>query len=56
MCKCTPHKRTPFCGAPGCEWPKSEAHDADSIEAAKFYFDSSVIGAFFSLDQSNGDG
>ena len=21
MCKCTPNKRTPFCGAPGCEWP-----------------------------------
>ena len=23
MCKCTPHKRTPFCGAPGCEMPAS---------------------------------
>lgn len=22
MCKCTPEKRTPFCGAPGCEWPE----------------------------------
>lgn len=21
MCKCTPEKRTPFCGKPGCEWP-----------------------------------
>lgn len=21
MCKCTPNKRTPFCGAPGCEAP-----------------------------------
>ena len=21
MCKCTPTKRTPFCGKPGCEWP-----------------------------------
>lgn len=23
MCKCTPNKRTPFCGAPGCESPAS---------------------------------
>lgn len=22
MCKCTPGIRTPFCGKPGCEWPK----------------------------------
>ena len=22
MCKCTPSKRTPFCGKLGCEWPK----------------------------------
>ena len=21
MCKCTPTKRTPYCGAPGCEQP-----------------------------------
>ncbi len=21
MCKCTPEKRTPFCGGPGCEVP-----------------------------------
>lgn len=21
MCKCTPNKRTPYCGAPGCGWP-----------------------------------
>ena len=24
MCKCTPNKRTPFCGAPGCEWPPQD--------------------------------
>ena len=24
MCKCTPNKRTPFCGAVGCEWPEQE--------------------------------
>lgn len=23
MCVCTPEKRTPFCGKPGCEWPES---------------------------------
>lgn len=25
MCKCTPAHRTPFCGAPGCEWPEKAA-------------------------------
>jgi len=24
MCKCTPSIKTPYCGAPGCEWPKPE--------------------------------
>jgi hypothetical protein len=24
MCHCTPNVRTPFCGKPGCEWPKPE--------------------------------
>jgi hypothetical protein len=24
MCVCTPNKRTPYCGAPGCEWPKKK--------------------------------
>ena len=24
MCKCTPSKRTPYCGKPGCEWPPPE--------------------------------
>ena len=24
MCKCSPRIRTPFCGRPGCEWPKQE--------------------------------
>jgi hypothetical protein len=23
MCKCTPEIRAPFCGKPGCEWPKT---------------------------------
>jgi hypothetical protein len=22
MCSCTPNMKTPFCGKPGCEWPK----------------------------------
>ena len=22
MCRCTPEIKTPFCGKPGCEWPK----------------------------------
>ena len=25
MCKCDPRIRTPFCGKPGCEWPKQQA-------------------------------
>ena len=24
MCVCTPSVRTPYCGAPGCQWPKPE--------------------------------
>lgn len=24
MCRCTPNLRTPFCGKPGCEWPKQK--------------------------------
>lgn len=24
MCQCTPEIKTPFCGKPGCEWPKPE--------------------------------
>ena len=24
MCKCTPNKRTPFCGKPGCEMPEQK--------------------------------
>lgn len=24
MCRCTPNIRTPFCGKPGCTWPKPE--------------------------------
>lgn len=25
MCKCTPEIRTPFCGKPGCQWPKQKS-------------------------------
>ncbi len=25
MCKCDPMIRTPFCGRPGCKWPKKHA-------------------------------
>ena len=25
MCKCTPNKRTPFCGKPGCGWPAGKS-------------------------------
>lgn len=25
MCRCTPEIKSPFCGAPGCEWPPQAA-------------------------------
>jgi len=25
MCVCTPEIKTPFCGKPGCQWPKQKA-------------------------------
>lgn len=34
MCKCTPEKKTPFCGAPGCRWPhESEQGKPTGTEA-----------------------
>jgi hypothetical protein len=88
MCQCTPYKRTPFCGAPGCEWPNEIEVTPEMMEAGdhalsdrfldlqdgpeiaravllamlaawwqppyvkgKPYFDSSVVGTFFSLDR-----
>ena len=24
MCQCNPEIKTPFCGKPGCEWPKQK--------------------------------
>ncbi|MHB8916548.1 MAG: hypothetical protein ACYC4H_00860 [Desulfocucumaceae bacterium] len=32
VCKCTPNIRTPFCGRPGCEWPKK--HGVKEIKEA----------------------
>ncbi len=34
MCKCDPNKRTPYCGAPGCEWPETESKFENKIESA----------------------
>lgn len=31
MCKCTPEIRTPFCGKPGCEWPKKRNAQLDKL-------------------------
>lgn len=31
MCKCTPNIRTPFCGKPGCEWPKQVQPDYEEL-------------------------
>lgn len=32
MCKCTPGVKTPFCGAPGCQWhQETRACDEDQI-------------------------
>ena len=30
MCKCTPGIRTPYCGKPGCEWPKEELNEVQT--------------------------
>lgn len=36
MCKCTPERMTPFCGARGCEWPpQGPATPAEAEELAK---------------------
>lgn len=33
MCKCTPSLRTPFCGAPTCEWPEQALQaEVETIE------------------------
>lgn len=38
MCQCTPSIKTPFCGKPGCEWPKRDPAELevviDRLEAA----------------------
>lgn len=33
MCQCTPEIRTPFCGKPGCEWPKQDMPWCDSCQS-----------------------
>jgi hypothetical protein len=45
MCKCTPHKRTPFCGAPGCEWPNEFEVTPEMTEAGAH----ALSGRFFDL-------
>src|SRR6185295_14801238 len=35
MCHCTPNIRTPFCGKPGCEWPKQKEKTMDSVMRCK---------------------
>ena len=44
MCKCDPNKRTPFCGAPGCEWPPQTTTEGKPpaqmvVDTIKFYQD-----------------
>lgn len=34
MCKCNRQIKMPFCGAPGCEWPRAEPARSPWIEAA----------------------
>lgn len=36
MCKCTPEIKTPFCGAPGCQWPEREPPKETRKESDKF--------------------
>ncbi len=37
MCKCKIDPKTPYCGAPGCEWPLDEALAAGDKINAKAY-------------------
>lgn len=39
MCKCNPNVRTPFCGKPGCEWPKQETEKFCENPYCKNHFD-----------------
>jgi hypothetical protein len=34
MCVCTPSRRTPFCGAQGCEWPHKRKPEGVRKETA----------------------
>ncbi len=51
MCKCTPNKRTPFCGAPGCEWPRPERpifgqpHQSEIDAVARSYYETIFDGS-----------
>lgn len=31
MCKCTPGIKTPYCGKPGCEWPKPNGSHVQTL-------------------------
>ena len=35
MCQCTPEIKTPFCGKPGCEWPKQKIEVVHDYVAEK---------------------
>jgi len=36
MCICTPEVKTPFCGRPGCEWPKREKMETEGGQMKTF--------------------
>jgi hypothetical protein len=49
MCYCNPSIRTPFCGAPGCQWPTSAAHSIDTAANN----DRTIIAIDFPLDDKD---
>ncbi len=49
MCYCNPSIRTPFCGAPGCQWPTSAAHSIDTATDN----DRTIIAIDFPLDDKD---
>lgn len=43
MCKCTPGKKTPFCGALGCEWPTRVQADEYYMQDTRSHVGNSMM-------------
>ena len=54
MCKCNPKIRTPYCGKPGCQWPKNPAdvQGVSKLEVVEVNKDN-IMGALYNVVDSN---